>query len=280
MPAFPPPAHPRAPRAPCGNRPRGYPTRDDGGPFLILISNDDGYLSDGIRALAEALEGVDETLVVAPEAEQSASSHAISIHRPLRIRQVRAGWYAVDGTPTDCVVAGYHGLLDQTPDMVISGINHGPNMGEDVFYSGTVAAAIEGTLQGAPSIAVSLATRELADFVDPAQFVARLARRVLDSGLPGRGLLNVNLPHRPWSEVGGVRITRLGSRVYRDTLIKKVDPRGRDYYWIGGEDPVWEPREGTDFFAVESGYISVTPLRLDLTDEHALEDMQKWNVEA
>ena len=110
--------------------------------------------------------------------------------------------------------------------------------------------------------------------------MSRLVRRVLDSGLPGRQLLNVNLPHRPWSEVSGVRITRLGSRVYRDTLIKKVDPRGRDYYWIGGEDPVWEPREGTDFFAVEAGYISVTPLRLDLTDEHALEDMRKWNLEA
>jgi 5'-nucleotidase len=177
------------------------------------------------------------------------------------------------------VVTAYHGLLGQVPDVVISGINHGPNMGEDVFYSGTVAAAIEGTLQGVPSIAVSLVTRELADFVEPAQFVARLVRRVLDHGLPRRQLLNVNLPHRPWGEVRGVEITRLGSRVYRDTLIRKVDPRGRDYYWIGGEDPVWEPREGTDFHAVEAGFISVTPMRLDLTDEQALVDMRSWNLE-
>jgi len=152
-------------------------------------------------------------------------------------------------------------------------------MGEDVFYSGTVAAAIEGTLQGAPSIAVSLVTRERTDFVEPAAFVGRLVRQVIERGLGPRRLLNVNIPHRPWSEVRGVRVTRLGSRVYRDTLVRKVDPRGRDYYWIGGQDPVWESVEGTDFHAVEQGAISVTPLRLDLTDEAARMDMASWTLE-
>jgi 5'-nucleotidase len=141
-----------------------------------------------------------------------------------------------------------------------------------------VAAAIEGTLQGAPSIAASLVTRELTDFVEPARFVARLTRHVLDHGLPRRQLLNVNIPHRPWGDVGGVRVTRLGSRVYHDTLVKKVDPRGRDYYWIGGEDPVWEAQPGSDFQAVSEGWVSVTPMRLDLTDERALVDLQAWNL--
>jgi 5'-nucleotidase len=163
--------------------------------------------------------------------------------------------------------------------MVISGINHGPNMGEDVFYSGTVAAAIEGTLQGAASMAVSLVTRDLTDFAGPAAFVARLTRNVMEHGLKPRQLLNVNLPHLPHDQIKGVRITRLGSRTYRDTLVRKVDPRGRDYYWIGGQDPVWDPRPESDFDAVHAGWISVTPMRLDLTDDSALEAMRGWSLE-
>jgi 5'-nucleotidase len=161
----------------------------------------------------------------------------------------------------------------------VSGINHGPNMGEDVFYSGTVAAALEGTLQGARAIAASLVTRERTDFVEPARFVARLAREVLDHGLAPRRLLNVNLPFRPHADIRGVRVTRLGRRRYRDTLVRKQDPRGRDYYWIGGEDPVWEPLEGTDFHAVHDGYISVTPLHVDLTDLGALGEIESWKLE-
>jgi 5'-nucleotidase len=229
--------------------------------------------------LKEALTPLGRVIIVAPDRDQSATSHSLTLHRPFRIHRHAEDIYSVDGTPTDCVVTAYYGLLDQPPDLVISGINHGPNMGEDVFYSGTVAAAIEGTLQGAPSIAASLVTREAADFIEPAQFIARLTRRVLEHGLPRRQLLNVNFPHRPWHEVKEVRITRLGSRVYRDTLIKKVDPRGRDYYWIGGQDPVWESQEGTDHHAVHDGCISVTPLRLDLTDEPAIADMRAWNLE-
>jgi len=246
---------------------------------ILLVTNDDGIFAPALQKLREALAPLGRVVIVAPDRDQSATSHSLTLHRPFRIRSHGEDVYSVDGTPTDCVVTAWYGLLDQPPDMVISGINHGPNMGEDVFYSGTVAAAIEGTLQGAASIAASLVTRELADFVEPARFIARLARQVLDHGLPRRQLLNVNMPHRPWSEIGGVEVTRLGSRVYRDTLVKKVDPRGRDYYWIGGEDPVWEAQPGSDFQAVSEGRISVTPLRLDLTDERALVDLDAWHLE-
>ena len=148
-----------------------------------------------------------------------------------------------------------------------------------MFYSGTVAAAIEGAMQGAPALSVSLVTRELTDFLEPAAFVARLARRVMERGLPRRQLLNVNIPFLPWDAIRDVAVTRLGSRVYRDTLVRKVDPRGRDYYWIGGEDPVWDPRAGTDFNAVHEGSISVTPLKLDLTDEPAVGALAAWDLE-
>jgi 5'-nucleotidase len=247
--------------------------------MTILLTNDDGIHAPALRRLREELRGLGRVVIVAPDRDQSATSHSLTLHRPFRIRQHEADTYSVDGTPTDCVVTAYYGLLDARPDVVVSGINHGPNMGEDVFYSGTVAAAIEGTIQGAPSIAASLVTRENTDFADPARFVARLTREVMTRGLPRRRLLNVNIPHRPWGEVRGIAITRLGSRVYRDTLIKKVDPRGRDYYWIGGEDPVWETQAGTDFHAVSEGWISVTPMRLDLTDERALVDLDAWHLE-
>ncbi len=247
--------------------------------MLFLISNDDGIAAPALRRLKTELAPLGRVVIVAPDRDQSATSHSLTLHRPFRIHQHEPDVYSVDGTPTDCIVTAFYGLLDVKPDMVISGINHGPNMGEDVFYSGTVAAAIEGTLQGVPAIAASLATRELTDFVEPARFVGRLVRRVLEYGLPRRQLLNVNLPHRPWDEIKGVQVTRLGSRRYQDTLIKKVDPRGRDYYWIGGEDPVWEPLEGSDFSAVHSGWISVTPMRLDLTDAGAVDTMQSWAIE-
>ena len=245
----------------------------------ILITNDDGIFAPALRALRTELGALGRVITVAPDRDQSATSHSLTLHRPFRIRRHDVDVYSVDGTPTDCVVCAWYGLLEQPPDLVVSGINHGPNMGEDVFYSGTVAAAIEGTLQGAPSISASLVTRELTDFADPAAFIARLARTVLERGLPARGLLNVNIPFRPWDAVEGVQITRLGSRVYHDTLVRKVDPRGREYYWIGGEDPVWDPSPGTDFHAVHEGYVSVTPLRLDLTDEPALGTLRTWSLE-
>lgn len=247
--------------------------------MIILVTNDDGIFAPALARLRETLAPLGRVVVVAPDRDQSATSHSLTLHRPFRIHRHEADVYSVDGTPTDCVVAAVHGLLDERPGLTVSGINHGPNMGEDVFYSGTVAAAIEGTLQGIPAIAASLVTRELTDFAEPARFVGRLAREVLERGLGDRRLLNVNVPHRAWADVRGVRVTRLGSRVYQDTLIRKVDPRGRDYYWIGGQDPVWSSSEGSDFDAVEAGYVSVTPLRLDLTDDGARAALEGWNLE-
>jgi 5'-nucleotidase len=245
---------------------------------IILLTNDDGVFAPALARLREDLAALGDVVVVAPDRDQSATSHSLTLHRPFRIHRHGDNVFSVDGTPTDCVVTAFYGLLPKPPDLVVSGINHGPNMGEDVFYSGTVAAAIEGTIQGAMAIAVSLATREAADFVEPSRFVARLARTVTERRLPPRQMLNVNLPHLDWPEVRGVRVTRLGSRFYRDTLVRKVDPRGRDYYWIGGEEPVWEGKPGTDIHAVNEGWISVTPMRLDLTDDGALADLATWGL--
>jgi 5'-nucleotidase len=242
----------------------------------ILLTNDDGVHAPALVPLRRALEALGTVTVVTPDRDQSATSHSLTLHRPLRIHRHGDRRFSVDGTPTDSVLIAFHGLLGDKPDLVVSGINHGPNMGEDVFYSGTVAAAIEGAMQGAAAIAVSLVTRDPADFEEPSRFVARLAEETLKRGLPPKGVLNVNLPHRPWSEVRGVRWTKLGTRAYSDTLIEKVDPRGRAYYWIGGEHPVWEPREGSDFHAVGEGFISVTPLSLDLTDHGA--DLRHWDL--
>ena len=245
----------------------------------ILITNDDGIHAPALVALQHALSEIGAVTVVVPDRDQSATSHSLTLHRPLRIHRHDGNRFSVDGTPTDCVLIAWHGLLEHKPDLVVSGINHGPNMGEDVFYSGTVAAAIEGAMQGVPAIAASLVTRETADFVEPARFIRDLASEVMRRGSSGKQVLNVNLPHRPWSEVRGVRFTKLGTRVYTDTLIEKTDPRGRAYYWIGGREPVWQADEGTDFQAVSEGYISVTPLALDLTDYRAVVDMERWNLE-
>jgi 5'-nucleotidase len=245
----------------------------------ILLTNDDGVHAPALEALSREFASLGEVVVVVPDRDQSATSHSLTLHRPLRIREVKPGWHSVDGTPTDCVLIAYHGLLEHRPDLVVSGVNHGPNMGEDVFYSGTVAAAIEGAMQGSPAIAASLVTREPSDFADAARFVRRLAEEAMRRGFGGKKVINVNLPHRPWSEIQGVRLTRLGTRVYSDTLIEKVDPRGRPYYWIGGRDPVWESHEGTDFQAVHAGFVSVTPLSLDLTDFQGMTDMAEWRLE-
>ncbi|HYM80795.1 MAG TPA: 5'/3'-nucleotidase SurE [Candidatus Limnocylindria bacterium] len=245
----------------------------------ILVTNDDGIHAPALGPLRRELEPLGNVTVVTPDRDRSATSHSLTLHRPLRIHRHEGNRFSIDGTPTDSVLIAFNGLLPEKPELVVSGINHGPNMGEDVFYSGTVAAAIEGAMQGVPAIAVSLVTRDLADFEEPARFVARLAEQVLRRGLPPKGVLNVNLPHRPWAQIEGVQLTRLGTRVYSDSLIEKVDPRGRAYYWIGGEKPVWESHEGTDFHAVEHGYISVTPLVLDLSDYRAMADMAQWDLQ-
>ncbi|HEY2925171.1 MAG TPA: 5'/3'-nucleotidase SurE [Candidatus Eisenbacteria bacterium] len=244
----------------------------------ILVTNDDGIHADGLRALAKALRPLGSITVVAPDREQSAASHALTLHRPLRIKRVEEGVLSVDGTPTDCVLLGVHGFLKQKPHLVVSGINHGPNMGNDTIYSGTVAAAVEGTFLGIPSVAVSLATWENADF-EPAALVAHdLVKTFLEHGIHAGMCVSVNIPPIPRPAMKGVRVTRLGKRVYHDVIVEKTDPRGKLYYWIGGEDPTWEHDELSDFNAVSEGYVSVTPLLLEQTDYKAIVEMEAWGI--
>lgn len=235
----------------------------------VLLSNDDGVHAAGLRALAAAFEG-DEVWVSAPDREQSASSHAISLHRPLRLIEVAPRWYAVDGTPTDAVYLGLNLVLKgRRPDVVVSGVNHGPNLGNDVHYSGTVAAAMEGALLGVPALAVSLAHPPPHDFGEAARFAAALARALVASRPAAPVLLNVNVPAGP---VRGFRLCRLGKRTYGNEVVEKVDPRGRRYYWIGGEGgPTNEDIPGSDCNCVTFDRLaSVTPLDLDATFDSAL----------
>lgn len=244
----------------------------------ILVTNDDGVQAEGIRALADALAPLAAISIVAPDREQSATSHALTLHRPLRLRTISDGVMSVDGTPTDAVLLAVHGSLKRRPDLVVSGINHGPNMGSDVIYSGTVAAASEGSLLGIPSIAISLATWDAADFAPAARIAHNLVKWFLQRGLPQHTCLNVNIPPLPRSEVKGVRITRLGKRVYRDVIVEKTDPRGKLYYWIGGEEPTWEHDEASDFTAVADGFVSVTPLSFEVTDYKGIVDLEALGI--
>jgi 5'-nucleotidase len=238
---------------------------------VLLVTNDDGVHAAGLAALAGAVDDLGEVHVIAPEREQSACSHALTLHRPLRVERVRERWYAVNGTPSDCVNLGVLGFLPEAPVLVLSGINHGANLGDDVTYSGTVSAAMEGTLLGVPSIAVSLLD---GGDLDEAGRVARLvAARTLVEGLPARTLLNVNVPA---AAPRGVQVTRLGHRVYLEKIVEQRDPRGRSFYWIGAGEPRWEAVEGTDMAAVHQGFASVTPLHLDLTHHRALAALQGW----
>jgi 5'-nucleotidase len=234
---------------------------------LILVSNDDGIHSEGLLALAEAVGRHGRVVVVAPDREQSAVSHALTLHRPLRIDELGPGRYAVDGTPTDCVNLAINGILPVRPALVVSGINKGANLGDDVTYSGTVSAAMEGTLLGVPSIAVSQVGRGAYDFRLAAAFAARVVARVLADPLPPDTLLNVNVPQlADGADPRGVALTRMGRRRYGDAIVEKLDPRGRKYYWIGGEELSFVDEEGTDFHAISNGKISVTPIHLDLTN--------------
>ena len=248
--------------------------------MVILITNDDGIQAPALRQLKSALADLGRVVIVAPDRDQSATSHALTLYRPFRIERPERDVYAVDGTPTDCVVVAMHGLIEETPSLVVSGINHGPNMGEDVFYSGTVAAAIEGALNGLPSLAVSLVAKrsDEVDWTEPARVARTIVDAALHHGLAPKSLLNVNLPWRPSEPYRGVRVTKLGQRVYQDSLIEKKDPRGRPYYWIGGDEPVWIEEDGTDFVAVSDGFVSVTPLMLDLTHHRARAEMEKWRL--
>ncbi len=248
--------------------------------MLILVSNDDGVHAPGLRALADALETLGRVVVVAPDRERSAVGHALTLHRPLRISSLGPDRYSVDGTPTDCVHLGIHGVLKSKPDLLVAGINHGGNLGDDLTYSGTVGVALEGTLFGVASLAVSLAARE--DFrFEVAGRVARLvAEAVAARGLPEGTFLNVNVPNvSSWEELRGIRMTRQGRRVFGSGVVEKVDPRGRTYYWVGAQELGYVEEEvGTDVEAVRHGCVSVTPVRTDLTDHGFLENLRRWRL--
>jgi 5'-nucleotidase len=232
----------------------------------------------GLLALKKELSQLGQVWVVAPDREQSATSHSLTLQHPLRINKMGNRFYGVDGTPTDAVMLGVHAILKRKPDILISGINHGPNMGDDVSYSGTVAAAMEGTILNIPSIAVSNVNWNARHFGGAAKFVRKLAKFVLKNGLPKYTFLNVNVPDKN-SVVRKFKITRLGKRVYSDVVIEKIDPRGRNYYWIGEQTPIWEKKaDDTDFAAIQKGFVSITPLHLDMTDYGALERVKRWKI--
>jgi 5'-nucleotidase len=257
---------------------RGYTARaiPNGHNMRILVSNDDGYFAPGIAALAEALREVGEVTVVAPERDRSGASNSLTLDRPLSLRRAANGFFFVNGTPTDCVHLAVTGMLDHLPDMVVSGVNHGANMGDDTIYSGTVAAATEGFLLGVPSIAVSLVSKAATDFTTAARVARDLALRFLHTPFPHGVLLNVNVPDRPYEDVQGLRITRLGKRHKAEPVIRSVTPRDETVYWVGAAGKAADAGEGTDFHAVANGYVSITPLQVDLTHFGQIASVSEW----
>jgi 5'-nucleotidase len=252
---------------------------------MILVTNDDGVDSPGLSALARALRRVDEVCVIAPNRNWTAAGHTKTLDRPLRVTELklpgtRLPAFSTDGSPSDCVALAFLGLAPERPRLVVSGINTGPNLGSDITYSGTVSAAMEGVVSGVPAIAVSLADYYDWDFVYAAAFAARLARRVLREGLEHDVLLNVNIPRGRRKDIRGVQVTRLGRREYNDELIRRKDPLGRDYFWIGGAPPGGAGEPGTDLYAVGEGYVSITPVQLDLTNHELIEHIARWRLSA
>jgi 5'/3'-nucleotidase len=242
----------------------------------ILITNDDGIHSDGLNTLEKALRELGDVYVVAPAAEMSGASHSLTLARPLRIRQIDSRHWTVDGTPTDCVTLALHKILeeDEHPNVCVSGINHGGNLGDDATYSGTVAGALEATILGVPGLAVSLVARENFHFAEAARFAVLATRKVLNEGLPEGTLLNMNVPQ---GEIKGVKVTRQGIKNARPVITEHIDPRGKPYFWIGEQYFRSKAEDGTDYRAIENGYVSVTPLRSDMTDHSLLSSLDSWN---
>jgi 5'-nucleotidase len=248
----------------------------------ILITNDDGFQAPALAALAGVLSRQDKVTVFAPDHNWSAAGHTKTMHKPLRITESSlpdgTPLFVTTGTPSDCVGLALLGVVPEQPDLVISGINQGSNLGHDITYSGTVAAAMEAAVYGIPAIAASQdeAVDAQGDLEFAVKVVAGLAQRVLTHGLPRNTFLNVNFPALPPAQVRGIQVTRLGRRVYRDVLIQRLDPKGRPYYWIGGDPPSGEPDDGTDIGALAAGYVSVTPLNLDMTDTALMARLSDW----
>jgi len=250
----------------------------------ILVTNDDGVFAPGLLALKRALDTVGRVTVFAPDHNWSAAGHSKTMHKPLRVWKVVLAdgtpAFTTSGAPSDCVGLAVLGMVEPLPDLVVSGINQGLNVGHDITYSGTVAGAMEGVVSGLPAVSVSLDDYQGdKDFAPAAEFAARLARLVLRDGLPADTFLNVNVPALPAAEIRGVALTRLGKRLYNDALIRRQDPRGRDYYWIGGKPPSGVAEDGTDIGAITHGFISVTPLCMDMTDYALLQTLQNWRID-
>jgi 5'-nucleotidase len=242
----------------------------------ILVSNDDGYMARGINALAEALSEIADVMVMAPDRNHSGASNSLTLHSPLRVHQAGEDRYFVNGTPSDCVHLALSGYLSDDPDIVVSGVNHGANLGDDVIYSGTVAAAMEGRFLGLPAIAVSLVGRHGKHFDTAARVACDLVKRLQSNPLTDDVILNVNVPDLPFDELAGVEVTRLGFRHRSEPLVEEQDPRGRTIYWIGPAGPGQDAGPGTDFEAVERGAVAVTPLKVDLTRHESLPRLKDW----
>ena len=248
----------------------------------ILLTNDDGIAAPGLNALLQSLRNQARVTVFAPDHNWSAAGHNKTMHKPLRVDPYPLEGidaYTSTGAPADCVALALLGILPDKPNMVVSGINRGPNLGHDVTYSGTVAAAMEGTIFGLPAVAVSLDNYQTPEYDHAAAIAAHVVRQAQEQGLPEGVFLNVNVPPLPIHEMRGIQITRLGRRVYRDVLVGRQDPRGRPYYWIGGEPPSGHQDQGTDIWAVAHGYVSVTPIHLDMTAHELIPILQEWSLE-
>ena len=242
----------------------------------ILLSNDDGYLAPGLQCLAENLRRLGRVTVIAPDRNRSASSSSLTLHHPIRVNELCHDLLKVDGTPTDCVHLALTGLLADSPDIVVSGINHGANLGDDVWYSGTVAAAIEGRFLGFPAIAVSLVDPQEGHFDTAARVALRVIEGLRRSPLPPATILNINVPDVPYEALKGIRAVRLGARHKSEPVIQDKDPRGQPLYWIGPAGPEQDAAEDTDFFAIKQGYASITPIHIDLTKYSELKNLHDW----
>ena len=242
----------------------------------ILLSNDDGYQARGLNLLAQGLADIAQIVVVAPDRNRSGASNSLTLETPLRVEQVAANVYYVNGTPTDCVHVAITGLLDHEPDMVISGINHGANLGDDVLYSGTVAAAMEGRFLGLPALAVSLVLDQGQYFASALSVVRRMLEHIQREPLPRDTILNINVPDLPEDKIQGIRSTRLGFRHKSEPVVKAFDPKGNPVYWVGPAGPSQDAGLGTDFHAIANNYVSVTPIKIDLTDHSGVDRLAGW----
>jgi 5'-nucleotidase len=245
----------------------------------LLISNDDGYQAPGIKCLAEELATIADITVVAPHLDRSAASNSLTLQTPIRASKIASNWYRVDGTPTDCVHLGVTGLLDSEPDMVVSGINAGANLGDDVIYSGTVAAAMEGRHLGSPAIAISLNSFHPKHYPTAAHIARIIVQKLAVQPISSDVILNINVPDVALDDIAGIRTTRLGNRHKAEPAIQSKDPRGRAIYWVGAAGPEQDAGPGTDFHAVNNNYVSITPLHVDLTQYSAMEGIDRWLVD-